>query len=473
MSSYAGKRSSIQDLEAKASNPEVAVVGKHTLVEREYAAIVQRRAQTGEVEPSTVHAAASRGVATGSSPLPHGDTIQRAFGHHDVSSIRAHTGAEATESAQAMGAQAYATGDHVVLGGTADLHTVAHEAAHVVQQRSGVQLKGGVGEAGDVHERHADEVADAVVAGRSAEGLLDRMAPGGDRTGGGGAVQRKNLTQHGLGGGLTESGTGVLVNRTKQGKVYTQVVGEAAAGRTEAMAKASEIAAAVGNRTVGKNWTPDSAAFDDDKAETLDPFLFKVTVPFGKQDRLTLTYQHADRWTGYVVSIEDTSNPTTKTGVTMFNGFEGSTRDTDSYSNVHDQDHTGSANISKDTEGTEEHNLDAYTKISGEGARWQCVRVHAANLQNDSLFFTASSDKEKVHAVTFVDLWLNWVGAFTARYDIPDADVVKAMKGEIKGKGKGRNPPGAPLVGLIKVVDRKDLKVKDYDLDTHQSHQVK
>jgi hypothetical protein len=27
----------------------------------------------------------------------------------------------------------------------ADLHTVAHEAAHVVHQREGVQLKGGVG----------------------------------------------------------------------------------------------------------------------------------------------------------------------------------------------------------------------------------------------------------------------------------------------------------------------------------------
>lgn len=475
MSSYAGKRSSIQDLEAKASNPEVAAVGKHTLVEREYVAIVQRRAQAaGEVEPPAVHAAASRGVATASSPLPHADTIQRAFGHHDISSIRGHTGADAAESARAMGAQAYATGDHVVLGGTSDLHTVAHEAAHVVQQRGGVQLKGGVGEAEDAHERHADEVADAVVAGRSAEGLLDRMAPGGGRMGGGGAVQRKNLMQHGLSGGLAESGTGVLVNRTKQGKVYTQVLGEAVAGRTEAMAKASEVAAAIGNRTVGKNWTPDSAAFDDDKAETLDPFLFKVTVPFGKKDRLTLTYQHADRWTGYVVSIEDTSNPTTKTGVTMFNAFDSSPkRDTDSYSNVHDQDQTGSTNIAKDTEGTEEHNLDAYTKISGEGARWQCVRVHASNLQNDSLFFTASMDKDKVHAVTFVDLWLNWVGAFTARYDISDGDVVKAMKGEIKGKGKGRNPPGAPLVGLVKVMDRKDLKVKDYDLDAHHSHQVK
>lgn len=75
-----------------------------------------------------------------------------------------------------MGARAYATGDHVVLGDGADLHTVAHEAAHVVQQRGGVQLKGGVGQEGDVHERHADAVAARVVAGESAADLLGTAA---------------------------------------------------------------------------------------------------------------------------------------------------------------------------------------------------------------------------------------------------------------------------------------------------------
>ena len=90
--------------------------------------------------------------------------------------MQAHTGPDAAASAQAMGADAYATADHVVLGRGADLHTVAHEAAHVVQQRGGVQLKGGVGAAGDTYERHADAVADRVVAGQSAEDLLDQGA---------------------------------------------------------------------------------------------------------------------------------------------------------------------------------------------------------------------------------------------------------------------------------------------------------
>lgn len=78
-------------------------------------------------------------------------------------------------------------GNHVAFGGTPTLHTVAHEAAHVVQQRGGVQRKAAVGEAGDAYEAHADAVADAVVAGRSAEALLD------DKAGGSPAVVRRAI----------------------------------------------------------------------------------------------------------------------------------------------------------------------------------------------------------------------------------------------------------------------------------------
>lgn len=139
--------------------------------------LVQRKANAGdEAEPSEVHAAAARGVATASSQLPYLDRIQPLFGRHDISSVQAHTGPLAAASAHAMGAQAYATGNHVVLGEGADLHTVVHETAHVVQQRAGVQLAGGAGVAGDAHERHADAVADTVVSGGSAEALLDEYA---------------------------------------------------------------------------------------------------------------------------------------------------------------------------------------------------------------------------------------------------------------------------------------------------------
>ncbi|MBK9030114.1 MAG: DUF4157 domain-containing protein [Myxococcales bacterium] len=136
-----------------------------------------------------VHAVAAHGVAGGGGPLPFGDQIGAAFGAHDVSDVRAHVGGDASTASHALGAQAYATGRDVAFAGTPDLHTAAHEAAHVVQQRAGVSLKGGVGEAGDPYEQHANAVADAVVAGRSAEPILDSMVgPGGS---GGTSVQRQ------------------------------------------------------------------------------------------------------------------------------------------------------------------------------------------------------------------------------------------------------------------------------------------
>jgi hypothetical protein len=140
-----------------------------------------------------LHRIAAAGVAGPGGPLPHGDTIQRMFGRHDVSGIEAHVGSGAETATRALGAQAYATGHHVAFVGTPSLHTAAHEAAHVVQQRAGIQLKGGVGMAGDAHEQHADAVADLVVQGRSAEGLLAQYAQTSSGAGGAGqaAVQRQ------------------------------------------------------------------------------------------------------------------------------------------------------------------------------------------------------------------------------------------------------------------------------------------
>lgn len=137
-----------------------------------------------------VHSAAQRGVSGASQPLPHLAEIQQSFGAHDVSGVRAHVGGAASEAAGAMGANAYATGDSVAFASSPDLHLAAHEAAHVVQQRGGVQLKGGVGQVGDPYERHADAVADLVVQGKSAESLLSEMSPA---AGGAGAssVQRQ------------------------------------------------------------------------------------------------------------------------------------------------------------------------------------------------------------------------------------------------------------------------------------------
>jgi hypothetical protein len=166
--------------------------GKQTRVQSELGSVVQRRAAAAAppaTPPADVHAAAASGVAGAGETLPHLDAIQRAFGHHDVSNVRARVGGAASDAGAAIGAEAYTVGETIAFARTPDLRLAAHEAAHVVQQRGGVSVAGGVGEAGDGYERHADEVADAVVAGRSAEALLDRVAAPRAR-GGATAVQK-------------------------------------------------------------------------------------------------------------------------------------------------------------------------------------------------------------------------------------------------------------------------------------------
>ena len=123
-----------------------------------------------------VHQAARVGTSGSSHALPHQSAIQQAFGKHDVSGIEAHTDAHASQGARAMGADAFAQGNHVSFDGSPSLHLAAHEATHVIQQRAGVHLKSSVGAEGDEYEVHADAVADAVVQGKSAEALLSRYA---------------------------------------------------------------------------------------------------------------------------------------------------------------------------------------------------------------------------------------------------------------------------------------------------------
>ncbi|BBA97821.1 hypothetical protein RVR_3751 [Actinacidiphila reveromycinica] len=90
----------------------------------------------------------------------------------DFSDVRLHTGIAAQRSASEIGARAYTSGNHVVLGeGGTDRHTLAHELTHVVQQRqgpvagtdNGQGLK--VSSPSDRFEREAEANATRVLAG--------------------------------------------------------------------------------------------------------------------------------------------------------------------------------------------------------------------------------------------------------------------------------------------------------------------
>lgn len=123
---------------------------------------------------------AQRGIGGGGGALPFLERIQQAFGPvHDLSSVRAHIGGDASLACAAISAQGYATGNDVAFTTSPSLHVAAHEAAHVVQQRAGVRLSDGVGQLGDEHEDMADRVADRVVRGESAADLLPATSTGG------------------------------------------------------------------------------------------------------------------------------------------------------------------------------------------------------------------------------------------------------------------------------------------------------
>ena len=89
--------------------------------------------------PAPVRPSAVRDVLTGpGEPLaaPLRQEMEARLGA-DFSDVRVHTGAAARASAAEIGARAYTSGSHIVIGDDADKHTLAHELTHVIQQRQG------------------------------------------------------------------------------------------------------------------------------------------------------------------------------------------------------------------------------------------------------------------------------------------------------------------------------------------------
>ncbi|WP_129305041.1 DUF4157 domain-containing protein [Streptomyces sp. L2] len=120
--------------------------------------------ETGQpVQRSTVHDV----LRTGGRPLDDGtrSEMEARLGA-DFSDVRVHTGSAARASAAEIGARAYTSGAHVVLGeGGGDKHTLAHELTHVIQQRQGPVAGTDRGDGlrmsdpGDRFEREAEENA--------------------------------------------------------------------------------------------------------------------------------------------------------------------------------------------------------------------------------------------------------------------------------------------------------------------------
>jgi hypothetical protein len=127
------------------------------------------------VAPPIVHDVLRSSGAPLDAPL-RGEMESR-FGH-SFADVRVHADSRAAESARAVGAHAYAVGRDVVFGAGRyapesidGKRLIAHELAHVVQQRgasASLQPKLEIGAADDPAEREADAAAEAVTGGSRA-----------------------------------------------------------------------------------------------------------------------------------------------------------------------------------------------------------------------------------------------------------------------------------------------------------------
>ncbi|MFD4320757.1 DUF4157 domain-containing protein [Streptomyces sp. NPDC058548] len=95
----------------------------------------QQTAQTAAVQRSAVHDVLNGGGRPLDEPVR--EEMEARLGA-DFSDVRIHDDSEARASAAEVGARAYTSGSHVVIGdGGGDKHTLAHELTHVIQQRQG------------------------------------------------------------------------------------------------------------------------------------------------------------------------------------------------------------------------------------------------------------------------------------------------------------------------------------------------
>ncbi|MFJ8073352.1 DUF4157 domain-containing protein [Streptomyces sp. NPDC096176] len=100
--------------------------------------MIARRARTAPA-PEQLDTGVPEVLNSGGKPLaaPVRQDMESRFGA-DFSDVRIHNDSAARASAAEIGARAYTSGSHVVIGdGGNDQHTLAHELTHVIQQRQG------------------------------------------------------------------------------------------------------------------------------------------------------------------------------------------------------------------------------------------------------------------------------------------------------------------------------------------------
>lgn len=174
---------------------------------------LQRDVAVNGTDKLNVSTQASAAVASAGSTLPHQERLQPLFGHHDLSTIRAHTNSASQQATRNAGANGLATGSDVAFAAEPDVALAAHEAAHIIQQRGGASPSGGVGDSGDTWEKNAEEVAELASRGESVEHLLDPFA----RSGGSNTAATGGPVQLSIGVHVGAAGDQFMIDNVRPG----------------------------------------------------------------------------------------------------------------------------------------------------------------------------------------------------------------------------------------------------------------
>ena len=159
---------------------------------------MKEAAGPGGMSEAMVQSVAASGTASGGGEIPHRGQMESAFGT-SFGDVKAHTGPAAAHANRTIGAEAYTAGDHVAFASASPTPgVVAHELAHVVQQRAGDGPAGGVGRAGDRHELEAHSAAHAVERGETTDLARRHNVEGGAAALGHGVVQRYESGEHAI-----------------------------------------------------------------------------------------------------------------------------------------------------------------------------------------------------------------------------------------------------------------------------------
>ncbi|MFE2979153.1 DUF4157 domain-containing protein [Streptomyces sp. NPDC059258] len=162
------RRAAVQEREQSQDQGQSQSHGQDQERHRHGAGCGHEEAQRPAVQRSAVHDV----LRTSGRPLE--DTVRTDMESRlgaDFSDVRVHDDSAAKASAAEVGARAYTSGSHVVIGdGGGDRHTLAHELTHVIQQRqgqvAGTDNGGGlrVSDPSDRFERAAEANARRVMA---------------------------------------------------------------------------------------------------------------------------------------------------------------------------------------------------------------------------------------------------------------------------------------------------------------------